>query len=123
MNSLCAFIRSCGVFFLLTINGNAPAGRPFGAILERDGDLFVSTGDTKQVYTQLINNTHVQLIALKNGTRDWIRVTGDAEECFDLSIKAQMLQENPALQTHFKSPDAAHYSVFRIKINHLEFYE
>ena len=33
------FLKECGVFYVLTINGDYPAGRPFGAVMEVDEDL------------------------------------------------------------------------------------
>lgn len=43
------FLKECGVFYVLTLNGNFPAGRPFGAVMEHEGDLYISTGDMKDV--------------------------------------------------------------------------
>ena len=40
LKSTCDFIKNCGVFYVLTVHGNAPAGRPFGAIMEHEGKLF-----------------------------------------------------------------------------------
>lgn len=36
------FLKECGYFYLLTINRDFPAGRPFGAVMEHDGKLFIS---------------------------------------------------------------------------------
>lgn len=37
------FLKECGSFFVLSINGEYPAGRPFGAVMEVGEDLFLST--------------------------------------------------------------------------------
>lgn len=50
MSKISEFLRECGVFYVLTINGDFPAGRPFGAIMEYENDLYISTGDMKDVY-------------------------------------------------------------------------
>ena len=39
------FLKECGSFFVLTINGDYPAGRPFGAVMEVGEDLYLSTND------------------------------------------------------------------------------
>ena len=114
------FIRECGVFFVLTQNGDSPAGRPFGAIMECDNDLYISTADMKAVYKQLKNHDKVQIVALKAGTRNWIRISGVATECFEHEIKRKMLLECPVLTKHFPTPDAPHYTVFRIKVTSTE---
>jgi len=121
MNKECKFIRECGVFYLLTINNNFPAGRPFGAIIENDQYLYISTADTKDVYHQLKQNKKIQIIALKSGTRNWIRITGIATECNDLKIKQKMLDECPALSNHYSSADAPHFNIFKIEILNSEF--
>lgn len=40
------FLKDCGVFYLVTINGTTSAARPFGAVMENDGDLFITAADT-----------------------------------------------------------------------------
>ncbi len=116
------FIKECGVFFVVTIDNGLPACRPFGAIMEYDNDLYISTSDTKNVYTQLKNNQSMQIVALENGTRNWIRIDGEAEECFDVNIKQRMLDECPVLTKHFSGVNAPHYTVFKIEIKHKEMY-
>ena len=53
------FLKECGVFYVLTLNGDFPAGRPFGAVMEHEGDLYISTGDMKDVYKQLKINPNM----------------------------------------------------------------
>lgn len=122
MSEAYEFIKECGVFFVLTRNGDSPAGRPFGAIMEQDDDLYISTADMKSVYMQLKNHSKVQIVALKAGTRNWIRISGIATECFDIGIKQKMLVECPVLTKHFPTPDAPHYTVFRIQVSNIEMY-
>lgn len=117
------FIKECSVFFVLTIDNDRPVGRPFGAIMECNNELYISTSDTKKVYTQLKNNSNMQIIALKNGTRNWVRIDGEAEECLEISIKQKMLEECPALIKHFPTADTPHYSVFKIRIKQIEDYQ
>lgn len=123
MSRAIEFIKECGIFFVLTINNDAPAGRPFGAIMEINDDLYISTTDMKKVYAQLKACPKMQILALKNGTRSWVRIDGEAKECFELSIKQKMLEECPILTKHFPTVDTPHYSVFKIKVAQVEFNE
>lgn len=34
MSKAYEFLKECGAFFVLTVNGDCPAGRPFGAVME-----------------------------------------------------------------------------------------
>ena len=110
------FLKECGVFYVLTLNGNFPAGRPFGAVMEHEGDLYISTGDMKDVYKQLKVNPNMQIIAQKPGSRSWLRIDRVASECLDMSIKEKMLEECPSVKRHFPDATAMHYVVFKIRI-------
>ena len=121
MSKVYDFIRECGVFYVLTINEKFPAGRPFGAIMEYENDLYISTADTKAVYKQLKEHENMQILALRTGTRDWVRVSGVAMECCDLDIKQKMLDVCPILSKHYTSADEPHYNVFQIRVVNIEF--
>jgi pyridoxamine 5'-phosphate oxidase family protein len=108
------FLKECGTFWVTTIDKDRPASRPFGAVMERGGELYISTSDTKAVYKQLKTNPAVQLTAIKPGTREWIRIDGEAIETSDLDAKAQMLKDCPRLRRHYSSPDAEGFALFRI---------
>ena len=122
MNQIYNFIKECGTFFVLTINNDFPEGRSFGAIMEYNNNLYISTSDTKSVYKQLAEHSKVQIVALKNGTRNWIRVSGIASECVDPTINQRMLNECPVLARRFSSANAPHYNLFQIEIINSEFY-
>lgn len=122
MSKAYEFIKECGVFFILSINGGAPAGRPFGAIMEYGDNLYISTSDVKSVYRQFKENEQIQIIAIKDGTRNWIRITGIATECGDPLIKNRMLHECPGLTQIFPNSDAPHFCVFRIEVSNTEMF-
>ena len=42
MSKAYEFLKECGAFFVLSINGDYPAGRPFGAVMEVGDDLYLS---------------------------------------------------------------------------------
>ena len=121
MSGTLDFIRECGAFFVLSINDCFPAGRPFGAIMEHEGDLFISTNTSNRVHRQLRENGNMQIVAMKAGSRCWVRVTGQAAECHDVAMKARMMEECPGLSAHFSSPEDAHFVLFRIKVLGTEF--
>lgn len=108
------FLKSCGVFFVTTINGEVPASRPFGAVMEYEGNLYISTGNTKDVYNQLLQNSNIQIVALKKETREWIRINGKAIETKDLKEKRIMIEECPILSKRFDSETCEHFALFKI---------
>lgn len=116
MSKTYEFLKECKVFFLLTSFKDSPFGRPFGAIMEFKDRLYISTSKTKSVYKQIINNPNVQIIALQQNSRKWIRVSALACECNDLKIKELMLKENPNVARHFLNASDPNFSLFELKI-------
>lgn len=114
------FLKECGAFFVLTINGDYPAGRPFGAVMEVGEHLYLSTNDMNQAHKQLRENEHIQIIAKKPDSREWIRITGLATECDDPELKQQMLQECPILQKRFSDVGMEHFLMFRVQMENVE---
>lgn len=117
------FLKQCGYFFVTSINGDSPASRPFGAVMEYENNLYVSTGPTKEVYKQLKANNHIQITALKNGTRKWIRITGLANECKNTKTKREILKKYPKISKHFTSETDENFVLFQITPLKTEFKE
>ena len=123
MSAAYDFIKACGSFFVLTVDRDGlPAGRPFGAIMESGEHLYISTNDRNSVHQQLRANGHIQLLAKKPDSRQWIRVTGIAEECSDETLRQQMLVACPQLQTIFAQQGLEHFLLFRVTVQNVEMY-
>lgn len=120
MSKAYEFLKECGPFFVLTINGNYPAGRPFGAVMEIGEDLYLATNDMNEAHKQMRANEHIQIVASKPNSREWIRITGISEECDSLEMKAKMLDEFPILHKHYDSADAEHFLMFKVKVENVE---
>ncbi len=121
MSKVYEFLKDCSYFYVLTINGDFPAGRPFGAVMEYDGKLFISTNDRNNAHKQLRENGNIQIVAKKEATRDWIRITGKTVECNDIKMKQKMLEVCPVLAKHFSSAEEEHYLLFQVDILDTEF--
>lgn len=115
------FLKECGIFYVLTVNGDYPAGRPFSVVAEFEDDLYLATHDRNEAHKQLRANEHVQIIAKKPQGPEWIRITGIASECFDRNLKEKMYNENPKLHGHYCSAEDEHFLIFRIYVENVEF--
>lgn len=120
MSKAYEFLKECGAFFVLTINEDYPAGRPFGAVMEVDDYLYLSTNDLNEAHKQLRNNGHIQIVAKKPDSREWIRITGIAAECNDGILKQQMLEECPILKQRFGTVGIEHFIMFKVKTENVE---
>ena len=122
MSKVYEFLRECGHFYVLTINKDFPAGRPFGAVMEYDNKLYISTNTGNQAHMRLRENGNIQILAKKEQTREWLRITGKATECVDISMKQKMLEECPILSTHFSSAKEEKYLLFQVEVLETEFH-
>ena len=120
MSQVYEFLKECGSFFVLSINGDFPAGRPFGAVMEVGKDLYLSTNDMNQVHKQMRENEHIQIVAKKPASREWIRITGIATECDDKELKKKMLEECPVLQQRFGEVGMEHFIMFKVNVKQVE---
>lgn len=121
MSKAYEFLKECECFYVLTINKGFPTGRPFGAVMEHGGKLFISTNNKNEAHKQLRSNGNIQIVAKKEDLRQWIRITGKATECSDIKIKQKMLKECPILSKHFSSAKNEHFLLFQIDILSIEF--
>ena len=101
---------------MLTINGDFPAGRPFGAVMECGDKLYISTNEGNSAHKQLGDNGNIQIVAKKENSREWIRITDKATECTDVEMKQKMLEECPMLSKHFLSAEDRHYLLFQVDL-------
>ena len=120
MSKAYEFLKECGAFFVLTVNGNCPAGRPFGAVMEDGEYLYLSTNDLNEAHKQIRINGNIQIVAKKSDSREWIRISGVATECEDQVLKNRMLEECPVLKQRFGTVGMEHFILLRVKVNHVE---
>lgn len=79
--------------------------------------ICLSQRQTQRQFTVMMKqNSNIQIVALKHGTREWIRISGSAEECSDIAMKQKMLDVCPILSKHYSAPTDAHFCIFQIKV-------
>ncbi len=121
MSKAYEFLKACGPFFVLSINGDYPAGRPFGAVMEVGDKLYLATNDMNDAHRQMQENAHIQIVAKKSDSREWIRITGLTETCDQPELKRQMLRECPVLQKRFDAATLEHFILFKVTVENVEF--
>lgn len=120
MSKAYEFLKECGAFFVLTINGDSPAGRPFGAVMEDGEYLYLSTNDLNEAHKQIRINGNIQIVAKKPDSRDWSRISGVATECEDPTLKDRMLKECPVLKQRFGAVGIEHFILLRVAVSDIE---
>ena len=74
MNKIVEEIKKAGVFYIATVDADGqPRVRPFGAVAEFEGKVYICTNNTKACYAQMLANPKTEISGMvADGT--WIRV-------------------------------------------------
>ena len=99
------FIKSCGAYFLATVDGDEPKVRPFGTIEIFEGKLYIQTGKSKNVSKQIQKNGKVQLCAMDKTCSKWLRLSGTLVRDDRREPKVHMLEAYPELKRMYSADD------------------
>ena len=103
MERVCEFLKSAGVYYLATVEGDQPRVRPFGTAHIFEGKLYIQTGKVKPVSRQLGENPKAEICAFHNGT--WVRIAGELVEDDRVEAKKSMLDAYPNLRRMYDEND------------------
>ena len=103
MNEVLKYLQECGTFYLATVEDDQPHVRPFGAVCEFEGKLYIVTNNQKDVYKQMKANEKVEISGMNNGT--WIRVKGVVKEDTRREARVAMLNANESLSSMYNVDD------------------
>ena len=103
MEKVCEFLKSAGVYYLATVEGDQPRVRPFGTAHIFDGKLYIQTGKVKPVSKQLAANPKCEICAFKDGV--WLRVAAELVEDERVEAKKSMLDEYSDLRAMYDEND------------------
>ncbi len=103
MQEVYEFLKSCGVYYLATIDGDKPRVRPFGTAEIFEDKLYIQTGKKKDVSKQIQTNPNVEICAFKDGK--WIRIEGKLVRDDRVEAKKDMLDKNPNLRGMYNEND------------------
>ncbi len=103
MKEVQEFLKSAGVYYLATVDGDKPKVRPLGTAEIFEDHLYIQTGKKKDVFKQIEANPYVEISAFKDGK--WIRVSGKLIADDRLEAKKDMLDKNPSLRAMYSEND------------------
>ena len=96
-------MKSCGTYFLATVEGDQPRVRPFGTVDIFEGKLYIQTSKLKAVSKQLQANPKAEICAYADGK--WLRVSGKLIRDDRVEAKKHMLDNYPELQSMYSAED------------------
>ena len=97
------FLRQCGTFYLATADGDQPRVRPFGAVAEFEDKLYITTGNGKAVFAQMMADPKIEISGMAGG--DWIRLSAEVVRDERREAKTAMLEQNPVLRGMYSEDD------------------
>ena len=105
MNKIAEEIKKTGVFYIATADANGqPRVRPFGAVAEFEGKVYICTNNKKQCYKEMLENPKTEISGMEpDGT--WIRVTGKLVRDDRDEARAAMLEANENLKNMYRVDD------------------
>lgn len=106
------YLKSCGTYYLATVEDNQPRVRPFGAVTEFEGKLYMVTNNKKPVYQQLLKNPQVEVSGMKDNT--WIRLEATAVIEDNRDARVKILADYPSLNGMY-NPDDTLMTVFYLE--------
>lgn len=104
MKEVLQFLQDAGVFYIATMDGDRPRVRPFGAINEFDGKIYIITSNEKDVYKQMQKNPKVEISGM-NKEGKWIRLSCEVVRDDRTEAKKSMLDANPTLRAMYSEED------------------
>ena len=108
------FLHDAGVYFIATVDGDAPQVRPFGTAEIIEGKLYIQTGYVKNVAKQIAVNPKVAICAYKADEGRWLRISATLVEDQRVEVKKAMLDANPGLRSMYDENDG-NTAVFFLK--------
>ena len=96
MKETMEFLQKAGTFYLATVEGDQPHVRPFGAVCEFEGKLYIVTNNMKDVYKQMEANPKIEISGMAGGK--WIRLKAEAVRDDRFEARKAMLDANPSLR-------------------------
>ena len=104
MKKALEFLQESGTFYLATTEGDQPRARPFGAVIEYEGKLYILTNNKKECFKQMLQNPKVEISSM-NKKGQWIRVTGEVANDERREVKELALEAYPSLKSMYSLDD------------------
>lgn len=104
MKEVYEFVKSCGYYFIATVDGDQPRVRPFGTVNIFEDKLYIQTGHVKRTAQQITKNPKIEICAY-NGTTEWMRIEATLVEDERVEAKRAMLDAYPSLKKMYDAED------------------
>jgi uncharacterized pyridoxamine 5'-phosphate oxidase family protein len=92
MEEVLQYLNDAGVYYIATVDSEGkPHVRPFGSRVIFEGKFYIFMNFPKPVYTQVMENSSVELAAMGKD-KSWIRIAAKAEPEERLEMREKILK-------------------------------
>jgi uncharacterized pyridoxamine 5'-phosphate oxidase family protein len=98
------FLKSCGNYYLATVENDQPRVRPFGSLAIFEGKIYFQTGKIKDVSKQMSANPKIEICAFDNNGA-WVRIQAVAVDDPRREAKQFLLDAHPELKNMYSADD------------------
>jgi uncharacterized pyridoxamine 5'-phosphate oxidase family protein len=98
------FLKSCGNYYIATVEGGQPRVRPFSSLAIYEGKLYIQTGKIKDVSKQMAANPKIEICAF-DGKGTWVRVQAVAVDDPRREPKQLLIDLQPGLEKMYSADD------------------
>lgn len=117
VSDYCQFIRDCGCFFLATSVDDHPGLRPLGMIYTNDRALFLVTDKRKNMYSELMQNARIAIVACNPHTQKWLRLYGRAIAETSIPVREAVMNAYPTLKQTYAKEAEMFLAIFKLLID------
>ena len=89
------FLENAKTFYLATVEGDQPRVRPYGAMMFRDGKIYIMAFGQTNATRQIASNTKAELCAFKGKT---LRIECKLEEDNRPEVQKALIEKMPSLK-------------------------
>ena len=114
MNKVVEEIRKVKVFYIASIDGDEPRVRPFGSVVEFEGNAYICSGNFKEFYKQVKENPHVELCGMYDDNTSWLRVAATLKEDNRIEVQKAIL-DDPTGPKGLYEPGDGKFVTFRLE--------
>lgn len=113
MKKILDYLKACGTFYVATADGSQPHVRPFGAVCEFEGKLYITTNNQKKVFAQMMKNPKIEISGIDKGT--WLRLEAEVVRDERREAREAMMEDNKDSLSMLYSIDDGIFEVLYLK--------
>jgi uncharacterized pyridoxamine 5'-phosphate oxidase family protein len=103
MDEVLEFLKKVGTYYIATVEGDQPRVRAFGTINKYEDKLYIQTGKSKPVSSQIAANPKVEICAFDGEI--WLRLAATLVEDPSIEAQANLLEAYPQLLNLYQPGD------------------